>query len=234
MNNLSDQLKESVLLHSAQNSKAWDVIRLGRFTGSGLSALFTEPKSKADKEAGRLSQTAMTYIETKAMEAVTGIPIGEFSSKHTDWGNEWEETAIKALAAAIGCPDKDLQMKPNFVLYGDYSGASPDAYMMFEGVKVGAEVKCPSNPVNHYKHTKVVDAATLKEVNEDYYWQVQANIFFNKMPLWIFASFDPRHIPSRRLHYALIYAVPEDIELMLQKLQKAEEIKQEIIKNWKS
>lgn len=248
MNNLSDQLKESVLLHSAQNSKAWDVIRLGRFTGSGVSNLFvtgtrpmTDEELKAREKGNKrttvdidFGQTAMTYIETKAMEAVTGVPIGEFSSKHTDWGNEWEETAIKALAAAIGCPDEDLQMKPNFVLYGDYSGASPDAYMMFEGVRVGAEVKCPSNPVNHYKHTKVVDAATLKEVNEDYYWQVQANIFFNKMPLWIFSSFDPRQIPSRRLHYALIYAVPEDIELMLQKLQKAEEIKQEIIKNWKS
>lgn len=232
--NLSEQLKHEVLIASAQNSKAWDIVRLGRFTGSGLSALFTEPKTKADKEAGNLSKTAQTYIETKAMEYITQIPIGDFSSKYTDWGNEWEETAIIETAKTVGCDEADLNMKPNFVLYETYSGASPDAYMIVDGVRCGLEVKCPYNSVNHFHHTKIVDAATLKEVNEDYYWQVQANIYFNRLPLWIFASFDPRQPEHRRLHIAHIYAVPEDIELMLQKLEKAEAMKQEIIKNWMS
>lgn len=230
--NLSESLKHEVLIASAQNSKAWDVIRLGRFTGSGISKLFTEPRSKADKEAGKLSETALTYIETKAMEYVTQQPIGDFSSKATDWGNEWEETALRELAKTLKCPEDQVEMKPNFVLYGDYSGASPDAYMVVDGIRCGAEVKCPYNSVNHFKHSKVTDAATLKEVDEDYYWQVQANMYFNKMPFWIFASFDPRQPEHRRLHHAVIYAVPSDMELMLQKLEKAEAMKQDIIKNW--
>lgn len=246
--NLSEQLKHEVLIASAQNSKAWDVIRLGRFTGSGLSNLFvkgTRPMTKEELESRdkknkrttvdvEFGATAMTYIETKAMEYITQVPIGDFSSKYTDWGNEWEETAIMETAKAVGCDESDLQMKPNFVLYENYSGASPDAYMIVDGVRCGAEVKCPYNSVYHYHHTKITDAETLKEVNEDYYWQIQANMYFNKMPLWIFASFDPRQPAHRRLHVAHIYAVPEDIELMLQKLEQAEAMKQEIIKNWMS
>ncbi len=230
--NLHNELQREVLIASAQNSRAWDKVRLGRFTGSGLGKLFTEPRSVKDRAEGKLSMTAITYIEEKAMEVITGDAQGEFSSRATDWGNEWEEHALNKLAQAIGCPEDKLKLKPPFKLYGDYSGASPDAYMEYKGIQVGAEIKCPYNSVNHLRHSRVKNAADLKEHDADYYWQCQANMFFHKIPLWLFASFDPRQPEHRMLHYVEIYAVPEDQELMLLKLEKAENMKQEIINEW--
>jgi hypothetical protein len=229
---LQHLIEHEVMIHAAQNSKAWDKVRLGRFTGSGLGKLFTEPKTKSCREAAQLSQTAITYIEEKAMEVITGESQGEFSSRATDWGNEWEEHALKEIAKAIGSSEDKTKLKPNFKLYGTYSGASPDAYMEYKGTPVGVELKCPFNSVNHMRHSRVTSAEQLKEHDSDYYWQVQSNIFFHKMPLWLFCSYDPRQPEHRRLHIAEIYAVPEDHELLLHKMEKAEAMKQELIQYW--
>lgn len=220
------------MLHAAQNSRAWDKVRLGRFTGSGIGKLFTEPRSAADKTAGKLSQTAITYIEEKTMEIVTGEPQGEFSSRATDWGNEWEEHALQVLAGKIGSPEDKTVLKPRFVEYGTYSGASPDAYMQYKGERVGVEMKCPFNSVIHMRHSRVTCGEELKAHDADYYWQVQANMFFHKMPLWLFCSFDPRQPEHRRLHIAEIYASPADQELMLRKMEQAEKMKQELVDYW--
>ena len=81
-------------------------------------------------------------------------------------------------------------------------------------------------------HSLVTNAAEIKDHDADYYWQIQANMFFHKMPLWLFASFDPRQPEHRMLHIAEIFAVPEDHELMLHKLEQAEKMKQELIQYW--
>lgn len=232
--NLTDTISIDIMLHAAQNSRAWDKIRLGRFTGSGIGKLFTDPRSAADKAAGNLSQTAITYIEEKAMEIITGEAQGEFSSRSTDWGNEWEEHALQVLADKIGSLEDKTVLKPRFVEYGTYSGASPDAYMQYNGERVGVEMKCPFNSVIHMRHSRVTCGEELKAHDADYYWQVQANMFFHKMPLWLFCSFDPRQPEHRRLHIAEIYANPADQELMLRKMEQAEKMKQELIEYWLS
>ncbi len=230
MRNLADELQMEILRNSVQNSIAWDKIRLGRFTGSGLGKLFTEPRSKADKDAGKLSQTAESYIMEKATEIITGESVGDFSSKATDHGNEWEEHAIRELAKAVGCPEDKLTLKPNFVLYETYSGASPDCYMEVEGMRVGGEVKCPFNSKNHTDRLlHVRNAADLKECEPDYYWQIQANIFFNKIPLWYFASYDPRFPPNLRLHYFAVEANVDDQQQMLDKMNKAVKLRDEYV-----
>ncbi len=222
------------LQHAVQNSIAWDKVRLGRFTGSQVSSLFTNPQSKADKEAGNLSKTALKYIYSKAMEEVTGQSSDEASGRAIDWGNEWEEHALKKVAEFIGCPEDKQNLKPSFKLFNDYSGASPDA-LMFDSrynLDLGVEVKCPFNSVNHYMHTKVVSADTLKEINEDYYWQVQMNMLTFGKTCWLFCSFDPRQPDHRMLHVALIHANAEDMEEMCQRMERANEMKKEIVSDW--
>jgi hypothetical protein len=222
------------LQHATQNSIAWDRVRMGRFTGSQVSALFTNPVSKADKENGVLSKTALKYIYTKAMEQITGLSTDDFSSRATDWGNEWEEHALLKIAEYIQCPEEQRQLKPAFKLFNDYSGASPDA-IMFDSrynLELGVEVKCPFNSVNHYMHTQVVDGDTLKEINEDYYWQIQMNMLTFNKTCWLFCSFDPRQPDHRMLHVALIHAHAEDMEEMCKRMERANEMKREIVSNW--
>lgn len=58
-----------------RDRQAWSAERIGAFTGSTNGALMTEPRSKAAKEAGELSETAKTLIAEKATEIVKGSPI---------------------------------------------------------------------------------------------------------------------------------------------------------------
>ena len=55
-----------------QGTDKWFALRLGVFTSSQIANLMTEPRSKKDKEAGLLSQTAISYIESKAVEVIYG------------------------------------------------------------------------------------------------------------------------------------------------------------------
>jgi hypothetical protein len=72
-------------------------------------------------------------------------------------------------------------------------------------------------------------AEDLKDNEPDYYWQIQANIFFNKIPMWYFASYDPRFPADKRLKVIEVQAVPDDIEQMLVKLEQAVKLRDEIV-----
>ena len=93
MNNYTKELFESI-----KQNTAWDVARLGKFTGSRLGDLFTQPKTKAAQEAGEWSKTAENYILSKVMEIVTGQSQDGASSAAIEHGNEWEEINSENLA----------------------------------------------------------------------------------------------------------------------------------------
>jgi hypothetical protein len=91
-------------------------------------------------------------------------------------------------------------------------------------------VKCPYNSTVHLRRLRTLHTAQdLKDTEPDYYWQIQANIFFNKIPVWYFGSYDPRFPADKRLKVVEIFAVPEDIEQMLIKLDKAVKLRDEIV-----
>jgi exodeoxyribonuclease (lambda-induced) len=229
-----NQYIADAMMHIAQNSIAWDKVRLGKFTGSGISALMTDPRTKADKEAGKWSQTAEKYIIGKAMEIISGQSNDEAYGRAIDWGNEWEETALRQVQVAIQSPEHETELKPSFKLINDYTGCSPDA-LMYHGqlnIKVGIEVKCPFNSVNHYMHSQVVDGDTLYNVNEDYYWQVQLNMLTFNRPYWVFASFDPRMPEHRILHMAVIEFNSERMTDLLERIERAAEYRNAIVKKW--
>jgi len=221
------------LLTVAQNSAAWDKMRLGRFTGSGISALMTNPKTKAAIEAGELSETAKKYIYEKAMETVTGQSANEATSRAIDWGNEWEEHALRQLQIALDSPEESTELKPSFKLFNEYFGCSPDAFMIHpEFGPVGCEIKCPWNSVNHFLHSQVQTGEDLKRVNSDYYWQVMGNMLTFNLPAWVFASYDPRQPEHRRLHHTVILFDPEAAAALCEAMQRAHSYKATILHNW--
>ena len=220
------------LIESVKQNTAWDTARLGKFTGSRLGDLFVQPKTKEAKELGEWSKTAETYILSKVMEIVTGQAQDGASGAAIDHGNEWEETALLELQKAIGCPDEKTNLRPGFKLFNSYSGASPDAFMELNGTKVGVEMKCPFNPINHYHHSQIQSEADLKRINSDYYWQVQMNMLTYGLGAWIFASFDPRQPEHRRLHWAICYAVPEDMQIACDIMEKAKHYRDSILNQW--
>jgi hypothetical protein len=221
------------LISVAQNSAAWDKLRLGRFTGSGISALMTDPKTKAAKEAGEISETAKKYICEKVMELVTGQSANEATSRAIDWGNEWEEHALRQLQISLDSPEESTELKPSFKLFNDYFGCSPDAFMIHKDFgPVGCEIKCPWNSVNHFHHSQVQTAEDLKRVNSDYYWQVMGNMLTFNLPAWVFASYDPRQPEHRQLHYTVIFFDPEAAANLCEAMEKAQKMKMQLLNEW--
>ena len=58
-----------------RDRKAWALHRLGAFTASTNAALMTEPRSKAAREAGELSEAAKTLVMAKATEIIKGAVV---------------------------------------------------------------------------------------------------------------------------------------------------------------
>jgi hypothetical protein len=234
MNELANKYIQDAIQGVPQNTIAWDKIRLGLFTGSGVADLMVKPKTIADQQAGKLSATAEKYVISKVMEMVTGQGQSNAYGNAIDWGNEWEEQALKEVAKALSCKLEDCEFKPNFKRFNAYSGASPDGifYAPVLGLKVGIEVKCPYNSIYHYNHCKVLNGNDLKSISPDYYWQVQMNMLTFNLPCWIFASYDVRQPIHRQLHWAVIEANIEDMEDLCKAMEKAQELKEYIYRQW--
>jgi len=173
------------------------------------------------------------YIYEKAMETVTGQSANEATSRAIDWGNEWEEHALKQLQIALNSPEESTELKPSFKLFNDYFGCSPDAFMVHpEFGPVGCEIKCPWNSVNHFLQSQVQTGEDLKRVNSDYYWQVMGNMLTFNLPAWVFASYDPRQPEHRRLHHTVILFDPEAAAALCEAMERAQAYKYAILQDW--
>jgi hypothetical protein len=100
LDNLTDESK--ALTFVDQNSPEWYQIRLGRFTSSEIWKLMVEPKTNADKEAGKLSETAMTYISEKVAEVMTGQAKQQGYAFPLVWGIEKEPEAVEHFEKVTG------------------------------------------------------------------------------------------------------------------------------------
>ena len=79
--------------NSLQNNPDWYQDRLFHFTSSELYKLLSEPREKAKKEAGELSESAKTYVYDKISEYITNgtcLEYKDFNSREVQWGKELE------------------------------------------------------------------------------------------------------------------------------------------------
>ena len=128
----------------------WEHDRVGRFTASEIWKLFVDPRSKADKEAGKFGEVAETYILEKAVERYTGYR-KKFFSKEMEHGVINEKDAFDSF---VKCDCWESHKWPGkhkweftnkqFFVIGDNAGASPDG-ILYNGIDPLAvvDVKCP-------------------------------------------------------------------------------------------
>jgi hypothetical protein len=226
-----------VLQHARQQSEAWDKIRLGKFTASTVHNLMSSPRSKADRDAGKLSQTAEKYVIQKAMEIVTGESQEDAYGRAIDWGNEWEEHALGELKKRLEFESQgEVRMvtKPPFKAFNEYSGCSSDAIIYDREMDplLIVEIKCPYNSVTHFMHSRITGGETLRDINEDYYWQVQMNMLVHQTTAGYFASYDPRQPEHRRLHYARIEADIAALQILCERIEYAQATKERYLQEW--
>jgi hypothetical protein len=92
------------------------------FRCSGTGSLMTEPKLKADKEAGNLSETAKTFVEDKWLFDEFGFA-ELLKNDYMDKGNECEQDSMDLVSQVV---PGGFRSRYNTKLQNDYVIGTPD------------------------------------------------------------------------------------------------------------
>ena len=216
-------------------SLEWHRLRIGSFTGSKIGDLMKSGRKKEQI----FGDTATSYIYKVAAERMLNpvfvnddelfgqyIEQQQVYSKAIVWGQEQEDNA------------KDLLMKknPEWEL-ADVSSckhdtiphfaASPDAIIYDRKKLMIAEIKCP-NPNTFVRYlVEIKDAESLKKVQPDYFYQMQAEMACTNAESGIFVAYCPWLI--KPIHIVPIERDEEAIKAIEERVVKANEIVEQII-----
>lgn len=221
-------MKTTITARTNENQRTddWHSHRLGRFSASEFYRLVTEPRSKADKEAGNLSQGATTYALEKVSEYFTERPAKEeFDSKYTEWGVENEPLARSIYEQVF---DKKVEVT-GYIPYGELPcGGSPDGLVGDDGI---VEFKCPFTITSHMTHLLLNSWVELKDDKPEYYWQCLGYMLITGRNWCDFMSYHPLY--PARLQVKRIRITREqvamDINRLLSKIKKACEVREYFI-----
>ena len=218
-----------------QRSLEWHRLRIGSFTGSKIGDLMKSGRKKEQI----FGDTAMSYIFKVAAERMLNpvfvnddelfgqyIEQQQVYSKAIIWGQEQEDNA------------KDLLMKknPEWEL-ADVSSckhdtiphfaASPDAIIYDRKKLMIGEIKCPSVHTFVRYLVEINDAESLKKVQPDYFYQMQAEMACTNAESGIFVAYCPWLV--KPIHIVPIERDEEAIKAIEERVVKANEIVEQII-----
>ncbi len=206
-----------------QDRAAWHGTRIGRFTASRFGALMTQPRSKADRDAGKCGAVAMAYITAKAVERLTGVPMddGEDKGFAARRGLLLEPAALHILNKVW------RQCDPcTWQAYGDNLGSTPDA--LVDNGKATMDLKCPANPVDVVRFADEVidgDFDTLLGWDTMYAWQIMVQALTTGCGTAHLVYFTDR-LPVYKLDHDELHEAQTLID------QRAEQYSQESIYPW--
>ena len=218
-----------------QRSLDWHRLRIGSFTGSKIGDLMKSGRKKEQI----FGDVAMSYIFKVAAERMLNpvfvnddelfgqyIEQQQVYSKAIIWGQEQEENA------------KDLLMRknPEWEL-SDVSSckhdtiphfaASPDAIIYDRKKLMIGEIKCPSVHTFVRYLVEINDAESLKKVQPDYFYQMQAEMACTNAESGIFVAYCPWLV--KPIHIVPIERDEEAIKAIEERVVKANEIVEQII-----
>lgn len=220
---LSTLVKAAEPIKSPEERRiAWLRERLGMFTASEFYRLMAYP-NKAELPKG-----AMTYASEKAVECLIEDPLqsNNFVSYDMQWGLDHELDAINAFEQLTGLSVTATGSQQQLIHLNEDVAATPDGLI---GEDSGIEIKCPQS-VTHLKHLNIHNAAELKAISPQYYWQIQGLLYVSKRQHWFFVSYDPRFKQiDKQLHLFKIEPNPADQGLLEQRLALAIEYRNKLI-----
>ena len=206
-----------------QRSLEWHRMRCGCITGSKVADIMKSGRKKDEV----FSDTAKSYLFQVAGERMFNptflnddgifqdyLDLTSVSTKAMQFGSD-QEDAAKSLFMQMNFPEGEItelsSCKHDTI---PYFAASPDGAIYGRDggdIKI-IEVKCPN--INTYMkyRTLIHDAASLKETEPKYYWQMMAEMSCTGAKGGIFIVYCPWL--SKPIHWADIERVEDDIELM--------------------
>lgn len=198
----------------------WEKQRLGKFTASEIHKLMVKGRSK-DQYFG---QGALTYIQSKVAEIITGERTPDVSTNAIEYGRSMEPEAFavfEQLYPEAGAVHFGISV-PEFYPFGDFAGGSPDG---FADPKAIIEIKCPYNSTNHIAHLLMNSAKDLQSTSDEYYYQVQSNMLFTGKERCYFISYDPRVVQFEQRIKVLIIEANPDVQIEItERINRAAEL----------
>lgn len=220
-----------------QRSLTWYRNRVGHITGSKVADIMKSGRKKDEV----WSDTAKAYLYQIAGERLFNptflndddifqdyINQTSFTTKAMQWGADMEEDAKSCFVKLNeGIEIADLSSCKHDTI--PFFAASPDGAIYGRDggdIKI-IEVKCPN--INTYMkyRTLIHDAASLKEVEPKYYWQMMAEMSCTGANGGIFIVYCPWL--SKPIYWAEIERVEDDITLMEERVILANKFIDEII-----
>lgn len=176
----------------------WHVKRWAKFTASENYKLFAPSKGNA-----MFGDGAITYIEQKALEMTTRMQerpeLDE--AKSILHGRAHEYPGFVEYVQRTGHHTLTYLGDDNPMFYpykplAEESGGTPDVVNITDSglIDFGVEIKCPKNPINHFRRLKWKDQFDVKAGYISCYTQCQFLMMCTEAPQWDFMSFDDRQI----------------------------------------
>lgn len=188
---------------------AWHEQRWGKFTASENYKL----REKGHSEV--FGSGAMSYIRKKALEMTTNMWEMPSLDEVTPMlhGKVHEYPAFMMYVETTGYDFMTYlgDDKPTFLDYeplAEECGGSPDAVSITDGfnVDIGAEIKCPKDPMNHFLRLDWKDQWAIKDNYTQCYTQIQNLLMITGAKQWDFISFDGRQkLKSKRIKIIPVY-----------------------------
>ena len=161
-----------------QGTDEWLELRKGKATASEFSRIIT-PKD------GKISKSAVGYMQEMATESIIANPMGFAGSKATDWGHDHEGEARAHFEINTGLITQEV----GFCIsdFSPFVANSPDALIIGDDGEYnsGLEIKCPFNVNNH------VSYLLAGEVPAKYKLQVHGSMVVAGFDNWHFMSYFP-------------------------------------------
>jgi putative phage-type endonuclease len=157
-----------MIIHDvAQQSPEWFKLREKRMTASHAQAIAANGKG------------LNTYITKLMQEYYSSQEPEHFSNKHTERGNESEDSAALLYLFETG---NEVQ-KVGFVEYSEHVGCSPDGFVGKSGM---AEIKCPDDKV-YFQY--LLDG----KIDTKYVWQMQMQLLICQKSFCDYVCFNPNY-----------------------------------------
>lgn len=223
---------DSTTAIAEQGSQEWFAQRRYKYTSSCIWKLCGEPKNKADREAGNLSEAAKTYVMEKVAETFGGM-IPDGGGAATTWGDEQEPIAAYWYEQVSGYKVETC----GFQTVDEFYGGSPDRKVFIERegeyIEGALEIKCPYNSRIHFEHSLIESMEYFKSNHADKYWQCISHMDTLNVGFCDFVSFDPRIDSSLGLFCFRLIRDESEIEFLRGRIAKANEYKNQLIAQFK-
>ena len=208
-----------------QRSDQWFLQRKARFTASEILNICESEQKLETAVYNKVYEAMMPDDVFLQIEQERNM----FPAPPLSWGIRYEDEARLYFEQLTG---KKVE-QTGFFEYGRHSGGSSDGLILEDNGEI--EIKCPYTGNVHLRFMQMKNQKELHDYSKyqaagkQYYYQMQANMFFKKTDYCIFFSYDPRLREDYRSKILLIEPDKEVQQKIKDSIERASEMKVKLL-----